>query len=189
MLNLLNYPKQLKVNGQLFPNSAVAFEAFKDHVGEVTIDLNILEAAPVSAVSSATTSSDTVQIKVRQYMTQRATAGFDFMKKYNDDKPMPMRVMFGKVLEETKGMFKMELHCRPTPMSICMKCGRTLEHPVSLLYGLGPDCGEHFHINPLQSKAELDAVYEQMKAELALVTWTGWIIKSAIEEWKQVEES
>ena len=192
MLNLLNYTKQLKVNGQLFPNSAAAYEAFKTYEGEVKIELNIADTVadtntPASSTAAHPSGDLVVQIKVRQYMTQKATSGFDFMRKYNEDKPMPMRVMYGRIVEETKGMYKMELHCRPTPMSICMKCGRTLEHPVSLLYGLGPECGSHFHINPLQSKEELDAAYDQMKASLSEVTWTGWIIKAAIEEWKQVE--
>lgn len=53
------------------------------------------------------------EITVKKYMTHKSTPNFDFMKKWNDDKPMPAQTMRGIVLEETKGMIKMELRCLP----------------------------------------------------------------------------
>lgn len=127
------------------------------------------------------------RVKVRQYMTKPATADFDFMDKYNDGNPMPMRVMFGTVLEETRGMYRMALYGKPEPSSVCFVCGRTLTHPVSVLYGIGPECGEHYHINPLGSAEALKEAMESIKKNLADVRWTGWVIKKAIEDMEEVE--
>ena len=49
------------------------------------------------------------RIEVNPYMTKKATANFDFMKKFNGDIPMPKKTMTGKVLSETPKMVKMKL--------------------------------------------------------------------------------
>lgn len=193
MLHLLNVNQPIKVNGQIFPDSKSAWETFKDYQGELTIVLNFkqdiksvqtgrtqCEKPNVTEVTKA--NEKEYRIKVRQYMTRKSSPEFDFMKKFNNDNPMPMRVMVGKVLQETKGMVKMELHGRPEPSSYCLHCGKTLTHPVSLLYGIGPICGQHFHVNPLEDESQLDAYMEVLKEKMNEIRWTGWIIKSAIEE-------
>ena len=43
-------------------------------------------------------------IQVKSYMTKKATASFDFMKKWNNDVPMTMSIMVGEVIKETHGM-------------------------------------------------------------------------------------
>ena len=63
----------------------------------------------------------------------------------------------------------------------CMKCGRPLTHPVSRLYGLGPECGQHFHINPFETEQELREAVEEVDKKLSEITWSGWIAKSAVE--------
>ena len=50
------------------------------------------------------------KIKVKKYMTQKSTATFDFMKKYNNNVPMPLMVMFGKITDGTNGMVFMECY-------------------------------------------------------------------------------
>ena len=125
--------------------------------------------------------------KVRQYMTKPSTPDFDFHAKWNDNKPMPFRVMQGKVLKETPGMFNMECTVVPMETSVCMRCGRRLTHPVSRLYGIGPECGEHAHINPFETEEELYQALDSLKEQLRQIKWTGWVIKSAIEEYREVE--
>ena len=49
------------------------------------------------------------KITVKKYMTEPATANFDFQDKWNNGKPMPLCTMHGKVTKETRGMFHMEL--------------------------------------------------------------------------------
>lgn len=191
MLNLLNWEKPLKVNGTLYKNSAAAYTALKDYDGEITIQLNFKQNAKVLIQEGAQEKpadskiDDTIyRIKVRQYMTKQ----WDFNDKWNNGQPMPMRVMVGKVLKETKGMVQMELWGKPMPTSCCMVCGRKLTHPVSLHYGIGPECGGHFHINPYNTEAELQQEYEALKAKMAEIKWTGWVVKSAIEEKEVIED-
>jgi hypothetical protein len=118
-----------------------------------------------------------VQVKVRQWLTR------------TDSNPLPCREMAGIVERETAKAILLNLHGFLAPTSSCIRCGRTLTHPVSLLYGIGPECGSHFHINPLASVGELEAVYEQMKRNMEAVTWKGWIPKSSIEYIKPYEEA
>ena len=94
---------------------------------------------------------------------------------------MPLRVMRGRVLSETRGMVYMELRACPIETDHCMKCGKPLTHPVSRLYGLGPECGGHYHINPFDTEEELNAAIEEVRQKLNNVTWTGWIAKSGVD--------
>ena len=125
-------------------------------------------------------------IKVRQYMTKPATPDFNFQSTWNNDIPMPFRIMQGRVLKETRGMLMMECYAVPLKTDICMRCGRPLTHPVSRLYGIGPECGGHAHINPFDTEDELYEALDSVKNKLAEIKWRGWIIKSAIEECQEV---
>lgn len=129
----------------------------------------------------------TYLIKVRQYMTKPASPEFDFQARWNNNVPMPFRIMEGRVLKETRGMLMMECHAVPLKTDICMRCGRPLTHPVSRLYGIGPECGSHAHINPFETEEELYAALDFVRENLANIRWRGWIIKSAIEECKEVK--
>jgi hypothetical protein len=110
-----------------------------------------------------------IKIKVRQWLTK------------TENNPLPMRVMEGEVKRETAKAILVKLNGFLAPSSVCNHCGRTLTHPVSLLYGIGPVCGGHFHINPLSSEEELKASYEDMKRKMENVTWEGWLPKSSVE--------
>ena len=120
-------------------------------------------------------------VKVKSWMTKPSSAGFDFMDHWNKNIPMPLRVMRGRVLSETRGMVYMELRACPMQTDYCMKCGKPLTHPVSRLYGLGPECGGHYHINPFNTEEELQAAIKEVEQRLNNVTWTGWIAKSGVE--------
>ena len=121
-------------------------------------------------------------VRVKRWMTQATTDdSFDFMRHWNKNIPMPMRVMRGRVLSETRGMLYMELRACPLKTDYCMKCGKPLSHPVSRLYGLGPECGGHYHINPFNTEEELQAAIKEVRQKLNNVTWTGWIAKSGVE--------
>ena len=121
-------------------------------------------------------------IKVKNWMTKPTSdPGFDFMLHWNKNIPMPLRVMRGRVLSETRGMVYMELRACPLKTDYCMKCGKPLTHPVSRLYGLGPECGGHYHINPFNTEEELQNAIQEVRQKLNNITWTGWIAKSGIE--------
>ena len=71
------------------------------------------------------------KITVKKYMTEPATSTFDFQDKWNNGKPMPLCIMQGEVIKETRGMYYMELKSDD-------------------------------------------------------ISWTGFVIKSAIKEWEEV---
>ena len=109
-----------------------------------------------------------VVVEVRQWLTRK------------DENPVPCRKMKGEIVRETAKAYLVKLHGFLAPSSTCLHCGRELTHPVSLLYGIGPVCGGHFHINPLRSEEELQVRYEQMARQMASVTWEGWLPKGHV---------
>lgn len=129
-------------------------------------------------------------ITVKQHMTKKSSPSFDFMAKWNDDNPMPLRTMIGTIEKETKGMVYMKLHgdIVAEQTHFCMKCGRPITNPVSQFFGMGPECGGHNYTNPFESEEELKSVVENYRRNyLQKITWEGWIIKSAIESQEEVE--
>lgn len=120
------------------------------------------------------------KITVKPYMTRKASPDFDFMLKWNNDVPMPLRTMQGTVLQETRGMVKMRLHGVGLQEIHCMRCGKELTHPVSRHYGIGPECMKKIGII-----ADIEDV-ENIKEQLVNLTWEGWIIKSAVIEREEV---
>jgi hypothetical protein len=54
------------------------------------------------------------------------------------------------------------------------------------MYGLGPVCGGHFHINPCETEQELKERYEEMKKNMEKVTWEGWVSKRHIESFEVI---
>jgi hypothetical protein len=116
-----------------------------------------------------------MKIKVRQWLTKPG----DFHDKFNNGKPLPMRTMVGRIVKESARMYYIEVHGRPEPSSTCLHCGRRLTHPVSLLYGIGPVCGQHFHISPI-GEDELDRYMEEIRSKLAEVKWSGWVPKAHV---------
>ena len=153
------YPNDLKVN----TDDSDAKEAYKNTSAEV-------------------------RITVKKYMTEKSAPGFDFMAKWNNDEPMPLRTMTGTVLQETRGMVKMQLHgdIWAEKICTCMCCGRKLTNPVSQYFGIGPECGGHNYVNPFNDDDELKEAVAEYKKKLRNITWEGWVIKSAITEREEV---
>ena len=129
-------PSDLAVKGslniQLHPAKKVAQRASGGHTeaSVSTVELN---------------ANQQYRVRVKQYMTKPATPDFDFMAKWNNNKPMPLRVMVGEKIKETRGMVYMTLHgdILEERTLCCMKCGRPITNSVSQFFGLGPECGGH----------------------------------------------
>lgn len=124
------------------------------------------------------------RITVKRYMTETASPGFDFMAKWNDNNPMPLKTMIGTVDKETRGMVHMTLHgdIYAEKICTCMKCGRRLTNPVSQFFGIGPECGGHNYVHPFNSDDELHEAVAEYRKQLQNIKWSGWIIKSAITD-------
>lgn len=198
MINLLQgYKGSLEVNGHMYNSLNEVVQALKGYKGELTIVLN--KGAKIKEYEAPANQENKVQeiqgspiyrIKVRQYMTRPASPEFDFHTKWNNDQPMPMRIMVGRKLKETRGMVQMELWGEITEelTQHCMKCGRVLSNPVSKYFGIGPECGGHNYTNPFETDEELKLAVKDMQEQLRNIKWTGWIIKSAIEEETYLED-
>ena len=185
---LKSWKGAVEINGQLYDNIQSATSHFKLGSGEICIKLypegeKPVESNPVNPQPiTEPTNSDEVRITVRKYMTEKATPQFDFMEKWNNNVPMPLRTMTGVVLQETRGMLKMELHgdIWAEKTFTCMCCGRPLTNPVSQYFGIGPECGGHNYTHPFASDKELKDAVNAYRKKLQSITWTGWVIKSAI---------
>lgn len=170
-----------KYNGpvEILLGARSAAPASSTHAAEAPVNA----ATSQAPVQAATDNGTIYKIKVRQYMTKAPNAQFEFHTKWNNGIPMPMRIMVGKKLQETRGMVKMELWAQITEevTMVCMKCGRTLTNPVSRYFGIGPECGGHNYVHPFDTDEELRAAVAAHNAELQNIRWTGWIIKSSLE--------
>lgn len=122
------------------------------------------------------------KIEVKSWMLKKSSSDFNFMLQWNNDIPMPLMVMYGYKVAETRGMVKMVLHgdLKDEVTQRCMMCGKVITNPVSQYFGIGPVCGDHNYVNPFDSKEELKAAVDAFRIKLVNTTWTGWIAKSAI---------
>lgn len=186
MLTMLkNYKGVVEINNIKYDSIQDAIKRFNSDSDTIMIKLSANHS------KAKITQSETLQqykITVKQYMTRQATPEFDFMKQWNNDVPMPYRTMIGTVEKETRGMVYMKLHADITEERTlhCLKCGRPITNPVSQYFGLGPECGGHNYVNPFYSNEELQQAVKSYRERLRNVTWSGWIIKSAITEKEEV---
>jgi hypothetical protein len=128
------------------------------------------------------------KITVKKYMTEPATANFDFQDKWNNGIPMPMCIMQGEVLKETRGMYCMALGGQiERNATYCMCCGRQLTNPVSKLYGIGPECSAKLGLMIVESEEEAKEKLKYLEGQISNITWEGWVIKSAIKEWEVID--
>lgn len=120
------------------------------------------------------------KIKVKNYMTKPSTPTFDFQDKWNNGNPMPLCIMKGEIIKETRGMYYMNLHGEAEKTSHCIVCGKTLKNPISKLYGVGPECSENIGLIRIESEEEAKEKLNNIVKQIEDITWEGWVIKSAI---------
>lgn len=181
MLTMLrNWKGRVEVNGTVYDSiSEISPTVFNN--GQINIKLLPLqEKVRTDSGSEEICDNREVRITVKQYMTRKASPEFDFMAKWNNDNPMPLRTMQGYIEKQTRGMVYMHLHGTGLQEVNCMRCGKRLTHPVSRHYGIGPECMQKVGI-----VADIEDV-ESIKEQLVKVEWQGWIIKSAITEQEEV---
>ena len=126
------------------------------------------------------------KITVKKYMTEPSTSNFDFQDKWNNGNPMPLCIMQGEVIKETRGMYYMNLQGKAEPTSKCLVCGKTLTNPISKLYGIGPECSEKVGLIRIESEEEAKEKLKHIMEQIDNITWTGFVIKSAIKEWEEI---
>lgn len=199
MLRMLkNWKGKIEVNGKLYDNIQLATSDFETFSGDIhiklhktmenryisqpdTIQVNSKEVAKSENRKADIDISKELRITVKAYMTKKATPEFEFMAKFNNDIPMPMRIMEGTIEKQTKGMYYMHLHGLAKPTITCYCCGKELTNPVSRHYGIGPIC-----LGKLGIVREIDDI-ENIKEELTKIEWSGWVVKSSIIEMEEIE--
>lgn len=182
---LANWQGKISINGVGYSSVAdVPTMSFTDGM-KIVLTPNIQR-------SEVTPTADDIEyvITVKPYMTKKASPEFDFMAKWNNDNPMPLRTMVGKKIKETNGMVYMELHGEiiEERATYCMCCGRRLTNPVSQFFGIGPECGGHNYTHPFDTDEELRRAVDAYRKQLRDLKWSGWIIKSAITEVEKYEK-
>ena len=191
MLSLLkNWKGKIEINGKEYNTVQDATNDFKTFSGDICIKLHPIEKNVIQSQSDTLESKSNVsvhsdktgeiKITVKPYMTRKATPEFDFMQKFNNDNPMPMRIMQGTIEKETRGMYYMKLHGLAQATIRCACCGKELTNPVSRHYGIGPIC-----LSKLGIIRDIEDI-ENIKDDLVNITWEGWCIKSAITEMEEV---
>ena len=194
MINIVsNWKGTVEINGVLYDEIEDARKIVTDE--NVSIDYILLRAEQKNAEKRKITQFESMPeqqqyvVTVRQYMTKKSSPSFDFMAKWNNDNPMPLRTMIGTVERETNGMVYMKLHgdIVAEQVQCCMKCGKPITNPVSKFFGMGPECGGHNYVNPFESEEELKSIVDSYRKNyLQKITWEGWIIKSAIIEKEEI---
>lgn len=159
------------------------FKTLSDDIHIILKSANKSVSNRTTAQITDTTADTEYRITVKKYMTEKASIGFDFMAKWNNDEPMPLRTMTGIKLKETAGMVRMKLHGQAEAVIKCMRCGRQLTNPVSQHYGIGPECITKI---PMLMNLDINDV-DTIKKKMVEVEWEGWIIKSAITECEEVK--
>ena len=194
MLTMLqNWQGTVEINGNQYTGIKQAVADFKPGTEEIHIVLHPVTQTAVNEDGSHVKQGviDTPmehRITVKAYMTKKSSPEFDFMEKWNNDVPMPLRTMTGTVEKETRGMYYMKLHgvIWAEKICTCMCCGKKLTNPVSQYFGIGPECGGHNYVNPFDSDEELKEAVSTYRKKLQETTWEGWVIKSAIQKWEEV---
>ena len=126
------------------------------------------------------------KITVKKYMTEPSTSNFDFQDKWNNGKPMPLCIMQGEVIKETRGMYYMNLQGKSEPTSKCLVCGKTLTNPISKLYGIGQECSEKVGLIRIENEDDAKEKLKHIMSQIDDIAWTGWVIKSSIKEWEEI---
>lgn len=188
MITLLkHWNGPVEINGTKFSTISEALDNCKEFPENINIKLypkNKVENTKVT-----TNDNITYKITVKTYMTKKSTPSFDFMEKWNNDIPMPLRTMVGEKIRETRGMVYMKLHADilSEKTLTCMKCGKPITNSISQYFGMGPECGGHNYVNPFNNEEELKIAVDKYRKQLQNIKWEGWIIKSAIEEEEKLE--
>lgn len=187
MLELLkNWKGAVEINGTYYDDINRTKTAQINEFEKVHIKLLPKVKQTVTSVKNG--ENREIKVTVKKYMTEKASPEFDFMKKWNNDIPMPLRTMVGEKVKETRGMVYMKLHgdIYADRICTCMKCGRALTNPVSQYFGIGPECGNHNYVNPFNSEEELKEAVSAYKKQLQQLTWEGWIIKSSLLQFEEI---
>jgi uncharacterized protein YlaI len=187
MLNLVK-DRKVTVNG-IECEGQFAYEKFKQTPDKhIRVEINAGNRATTknttyNPVKKYLYDEATYRIKVKPYMRN---SEFDFHDQWNAGIPMPHRIMEGKIIKETKGMYYMELTgVSKFHSSECPVCGKKLTSKISIAMGIGPECGGHKYKTSM-SQQQIDSIVQKTQKEVQETTWSGWVIKKALQDMEEI---
>lgn len=142
---------------------------------EAALDKMMARDAEYEAKKSGKSQEPTRQItcKMKQW----------WCKEHNIDS----RVITGMILAESAKAYLVKGYADMTTGTYCMRCGRELTEPASMLIGFGAECCEHLGIPypsdvKTTSKKERMAIRQQLIKVLHNQVFEAWVPKSQISE-------
>lgn len=117
------------------------------------------------------------------------TFQFEIRQTFARSKEIPM-IFIGKILKETPKAVYIYGHgsAETRKTGRCCMCGRKLTHPVSVILGIGPECGKHFWNWDAVGGYTSENV-ERLKGKLQDITIDTWMPKSIVISQVNVEET
>ena len=115
MLESIIWNGPVELNGKSYDSYDQAVQVLKGYSGDVCIVLRAKdkpgESTRERGESRKKRNEQRVRYRIRvlRYMTTPPTPTFDFHDRWNGGIPMPESIMEGYIVDETKGMVKMEL--------------------------------------------------------------------------------
>ncbi len=117
------------------------------------------------------------------------TFQFEIRQTFARSKEIPM-IFIGQILKETQKAIYVYGHgsAETRKTGRCCMCGRKLTHPVSVILGIGPECGKHFWNWDAVGGYTSENV-ERLKGKLQDITINTWMPKSVVISQVNVEET
>lgn len=95
----------------------------------------------------------------------------------------------GRVLAESAKAVYVYGRGPSEPMSVCCQCGRKLTHPVSILVGIGPECGGHYWDESVLGPYGMTEEHvERLRQMVRDIRVDGWIPKTQVREMEPTED-
>ncbi len=94
-----------------------------------------------------------------------------------------IRTFEGVILRQTAKAVLVRGRVMSSPSSRCRCCGREINHPVSVKYGLGIICGQHYGVDP--SGESVESIRRRLSTE---TVFEKWMPKAVIKEQLPLEE-
>lgn len=176
---LSKYAGKIKVNGQVVSRLRV-LDFLQDCSGDIEIKLIPEGFVDTQDVDDKADTVILYDVYVKSYMLNTSTDDFNFMRVWNDDVPMPLRLMRGEILQESRSMYKMKLN-GIVNKTICSRCGRELYNATSKIVGIGPECASVLGVDvSMFNKQASEQFIKEMEQKIRNTVWEGWVPKTAI---------
>lgn len=171
---LQNYSGSIEVN-DVPVNRVNIVDVLQKQTGEVTILLT-----PKHVEEDTPAFPNRILVRVKSYMLHKSTPEFLFMHTWNNDVPMPLRIMQGDIVKESKSMYYVRLRGYGKQLTTCCKCGIDLKNNVLKDIGVCVRCAKTLELDVFKN-GEVDVTaIRRARNKLLDTVWSGWIPKSAI---------